>query len=142
MIKAYGHITDDGALKINERSTFLKLLQPLKGREIELTIKKRSKKRSGDQNAYYWGVVVHLVSEALIDLGNEITPDEAHEFLKANFNYTEITNEQTGEVMKIPRSTSDLTTEEFTDYIEKVAKWAAEWLNITIPEPNEQTTLF
>ena len=142
MIKAYGHITPDGKMVLNERATFLKLLQPLKGREIELVVKRRSKTRSGYQNAYYWGVVINIVTEALVDLGNNVTHEDAHEFLKANFNYSEILNERTGEVMRVPRSTTELSTIEFSEYIEKIAQWASEWLKINIPEPNEQTKIF
>jgi len=41
-------------------------------------------------------------------------------------------------VMKIPRKTSELATEEFMEYIEHVKQFAAETLDIYIPDPNEQ----
>ncbi len=142
MIKAYGHITPEGKLVLNERHTFIKLLQPLKGREIELVVKRRAKTRSGDQNAYYWGVVVHLVMEGLNDLGHDVTQEDTHDFLKGQFNAREVVNEATGEVVKVPRSTTELSTAEFSEYVERISKWAGEWLGISIPLPNEQQTIF
>jgi hypothetical protein len=44
---------------------------------------------------------------------------------------------ETGEVMKIPRKTSDLSTQEFIDYTEQVKQFAAEKLDLYIPDPND-----
>jgi hypothetical protein len=77
----------------------------------------------------------------LNDIGTEVTKEETHEFLKARFNYTEIVNTETGEVMQVPRSTTDLSKEQFSEYKDKIQRWAAEWLNIVIPDPGELLTM-
>ena len=41
--------------------------------------------------------------------------------------------------LNIPVSTTDLNTQEMTDYIEAIRDWAATELGIYVPEPNEAT---
>lgn len=107
-----------------------------------MEIKEKKKKRSNSQNSYYFGVVVTMVCLRLRDLGNDVTIEETHDFLKANFNYKEIVKEETGEILKIPRGTSELSTIEFSEYIERVIRFGAEFLDIQIPLPNEQMEIF
>jgi hypothetical protein len=45
------------------------------------------------------------------------------------------------EVVKIPRKTSELTTTEFEEYVEMVKQFAAETLNVFIPDPNDDEFL-
>ena len=47
----------------------------------------------------------------------------------------------TGEVLKEPLSTSDLSKQEFNEYIDKIIRFAAEVLDIQIKYPNEQTEM-
>lgn len=103
---------------------------------VEVKVKRRF--RSEMQNAYYWGVVVAMIADRLRELGHDVDRDLAHEFLKGRFLYSELTDPNTGEVMKIPRKTSELATGEFMDYLEHVKQFAAETLDLYIPDPNEQ----
>ena len=102
----------------------------------------RQNKRSNPQNAYYWGLVIPLLKKGFEDLGHELTAEEVHEFLKAKFNFKEIINEETGEVNQIPLSTTRLSKLEFSEYIEKIQRWAAEFLNLVIPDPGTQSEMF
>jgi hypothetical protein len=111
------------------------------GKEIEVTLKKARSKRSDNQNRYYWGVVVEIVRQGLRDLGHRLDKDEVHYFLREKFNYKELVNEGTGESVKIPQSTTVMTKTEFGEYIEQIAQWSAEFLNVTIPEAGQQLEL-
>ncbi|MBO9151906.1 hypothetical protein ACFOTA_06785 [Chitinophaga sp. GCM10012297] len=97
------------------------------------------KVRSLHQNAYYWGVVCDMVKDGLIEAGfaEVSSPDDAHEVLKGLFLKREIVSLETGEVLTGSKSTTELTTLEFNTYIEKIQHWAAEYLGISIPSPNE-----
>lgn len=97
-----------------------------------------SKKRTIPQNKFYWGLVVPMVRKGLNDLGTEVSMEETHDFLKARFNYQEIVNTTTGEIISIPKSTASLHTIEFMEFIAMVQQFAAEWLNVIIPDPGEQ----
>lgn len=109
---------------------------------VSLTIEVKKKKRSTEQNAYYWGVVVPLVRDGLNDLGNEFSLEQTHEFLKKEFNYKEIVNHNTGEIKTIPESTTDLSTFEFNEYKEKIQRFAVEFLGIQVPDPNEPLKIY
>lgn len=95
-------------------------------------------KRSNQQNRYYFGIVVPMIQKGVNDMGNEFTQEEIHDWLKHKFNYKEIVNEDTGEFEQIPESTTRLTKDEFSNYIEAIQIFAAEFLNITIPDPGQQ----
>ncbi len=134
-------ITPQGALRIYNRPLFEEEVRAMsREKDLAVTIEVKLKKRfrSDVQNAYYWGVVVAMISQRLRELGHDVDRDLTHEFLKGRFLYTEFTDPTSGEVMKIPRKTSELATEEFMEYVEHVKQFAAETLDIYIPDPNEQ----
>jgi hypothetical protein len=97
-----------------------------------------SNKRSGQQNRYYWGLVIPLVTEAFKDLGHELSHEETHEFLKAKFNHKDVVNKETGEVLQVPLSTTRLSKMKFSEYVENIQRFGAMFLNINIPDPGEQ----
>lgn len=95
-------------------------------------------KRSNQQNRYYFGLCIPLIQKGLQDLGHDVTKEETHDFLKARFNADEIFSKETGGVLLFPLSTTRLNKEDFSLYIERIQNFAAEFLNITIPDPGEQ----
>jgi len=124
--------------KITNPSTIRKQFDGLKDGTYLVKVAPR-KVRSLQQNAYYWEVVCDMVMEGLRDAGyDEVqTPDDAHEVMKAKFLKRYIVNHQTGEMIEKDGSTASLTTIEFSEYIDRVLQWAAEYLGIVIPLPNE-----
>lgn len=131
------HIDDNGELK--NPAALQKAMRLKPGRyKVEI---KRAGKRSLQQNRYYWGVVVDLVKQGLFDLGHEVSAEETHDWLKAKFNYLEVVNEETGECEHIPRSTTEMTKEQFGEFIERIAQFAAEFLGVVIPAPNSQMAI-
>lgn len=133
------HITNN---VITNRQIIKKAIQELKDGRYSFTIESANK-RSLPQNAYYHSVIVPMVKEGLREAGwNEIITDgDAHEYLKATFLKKGLVNEKTGEVIESIGSTATLTTIEFIGLIDAVIQWAAEFLNIQIPYPNEQMQL-
>lgn len=103
------------------------------------TVTPNRKTRSTQQNAYLWGVVYPAVLLGLKDAGWEITHEEqVHEHCKQAFAAREVINKDTGEVLSLPSSTARMQTAEFNVYVDKIKAFAQEYLNITIPEPNEE----
>jgi hypothetical protein len=140
-MKHNGVITPQGALRIYNRPLFdeeVRAMSREKDLAVTIEVKPKRRFRSDVQNAYYWGVVVMMIVERLRELGHDVDRDLTHEFLKGRFLYSELTDANTGEVMKIPRKTSELATGEFMDYLEHVKQFAAETLDLYIPDPNEQ----
>jgi len=130
----------DGTLKVSRRSEFVEALNGFEGKEITITVEKKKKERSLQQNAYYWGVVIPLTQTGLIETGNKFSKEETHELLKYKFLQQEKVNEETGEIFKYLGGSSELTTTQFMEYILDIQQWAAEYLNIQVPSPNEQLT--
>jgi len=135
-----GKVSNTG-LKIYNRGQFDSDINMFMDKEITLTIERKKKKRSIDQNSYYWGVVVKIVRDGLIDAGYRVGVEQTHELLKDKFADVELVNETTGEVIHTKQSTSVMTTTEFMGFIAAIQQWGAEYLNIQIPDPNEQLTI-
>ena len=95
------------------------------------------KGRSNPQNRYYWGVVVSLISDSI-----GYTRDEVHEMLKHKFltSMESIKNTRTGISYLIPKekSTTQLDTKEWEQFMSEIREWSSMALNIFIPEPNEE----
>ena len=132
---------DNGVLKLVNKAEMLKFAISLNCKEFTFTLEKKRNKRSNEQNRYYWGVVVPLVKQGLTELGYLVSIESTHDFIKSEFNYKEIVNKDTGEVKKLPNSTTQLTKSEFSEMIERIKQWSAEWCNIYIPDAGEQTII-
>ena len=107
-------------------------------------VSKYKAKRSLNQNAYYWGVVVNCVRDGLLDMGFDrsmLSAENIHEMLKAKFLKQDIANDQ-GEFITMIKGSSELNKLEFMDYIDDVHRWAAEFLSINIPSPGQQGDFF
>lgn len=101
------------------------------GKKIRVKIEKYSKKRSNSQNAYYWSCCIPPIVEK-----TGFTSDEIHEYLISKF----IDNKKDivvgGESEKVNKRTHDLTTTEFMGYIADIQRFAAEKLDLVIPDPD------
>jgi len=98
------------------------------GTLLEVTVRKPKKHRSLEQNNFYWGVVVELLKEVV-----GFNKDEMHDALREKFLSETVEGKKTS-VVRI-RSTTELSTVEFMDYIAEIQKWAAEYLDCYIPDP-------
>lgn len=90
----------------------------------------QGKTRSSRENAYYWPVVVGILSD---ELG--YSPKMMHEILKEEHGLKE-TSEAFGKRYIISKSTTEYTTVEFEDYLTRCRVWASEH-GYFIPLPNE-----
>ena len=112
------------------RDRFMKDLENHEGKDVYISITMPKSKRSDQQNRYYWGVVIDILSKC-----NGDEPDDIHEYLIDKF----LTHEGMvlGESSYIRKRTSRLTTREMEEYLENVRRWAAITLSVSIPLPNE-----
>lgn len=141
-VTAYAY-RKDGQLILRNKTHILKEIEPFGNAELEITIQKKRITRSSQSNRFYWGVCVTMIQERFKELGHEgITKELTHEYLKGRYLFKEVINEATGEVLKLPLSTTELTKSEFSEYLEQVIKFAAESLDIVIDSPNTQLTAF
>ena len=131
----------NGNLKRN-RNLILDALNSFEGQEITITLQKAKKRRSNPQNSFYHAVCVPIMQQCLKDAGYLMTLEQTHEMLKLRFLKESIlVNEQTAEYIERIKSTTELSTIEFMEYILDIQKFAIEYFNTEIPNPNENITL-
>lgn len=135
-MKIYTKVSDQGNIADNVKKQILRELKKLSKSYIEIRILPVGKKRSDLQNAYYWGVVINYITDAINILGNNLNPDQVHELLKLEIGIN-TTFFVKGVKKNIVKSTTKYTTLEFEEYLEKCRIWALDMLNINIPLPNE-----
>lgn len=132
----------NGETFTRNRKLIADALKHFKDKDLVVTIEKKRNKRSDNQNRYYWGCLIPLVAMGLKDLwGRPVSSETAHEFLKTRFLFWERADEGTGEVLRLPKSTTECTTTELEEYMQECRDFALEWLNVTVPLPNEQLTI-
>jgi hypothetical protein len=131
----------NGNLKRN-RNLILDALKSFEGQEITITLQKAKKRRSNPQNSFYHAVCVPIMQQCLKDAGYLMTLEQTHEMLKLRFLKESIlVNEQTAEYIERIKSTTELSTIEFMEYILDIQKFAIEYFNTEIPDPNQNITL-
>lgn len=132
---------NNGNLKRN-RGEITNDLKSFEGKTIKLTIEKFANKRSNNQNSYYWFVVIPILKDAILNEWGEVwSKEKTHEFCKMQFNYFEKINEETGEIVRVPKSTTENTTTTQEEYHLEIRKFTKEWFNVEIPLPNEHLNL-
>lgn len=103
-----------------------------------ITTQKIRGKRTVNQNEYLWGLVYPLLLDSLVNEGWEFTSTEqVHEFFKSLVAKKEVVNYSTGEIVSIPVSTSEMDTVQFSSYLQEIKKYAKEYLNLEIPDPDK-----
>lgn len=136
MIPKFKAMTNCGALLVLNQDGFRKhLLSFKKDQLLEVIVRPFRKDRSDNQNRYYHGVVVNLISDHL-----GYSADETHEVLKSLFlSHQKIYKGNKSNYMpvSITKSTATLKTTEFEDYLKKIREWAYVEFGLTIPLPNE-----
>lgn len=96
---------------------------------------KEMRLRSQPQSRYYFGVIIEILSN---ELG--YTKNECHEILKELFLKT-LKHLKTKNGVKevwITKSTTNLTTIDFEEFLSQIRQWASIELSIYLPLPNEK----
>ena len=111
---------------------------------LVVRIEPEEKKRTLRQNKYLWGVVYktivdndpgYFVNDALDALRKTArlsTAEVVHEFCKARFLPSA---DLPGLQITVAPSTAKLPRKEFQEYVESIRRWAAETLQVFIPDP-------
>lgn len=105
---------------------FKQSFSKFEGKECEVIVRSKKKKRSNKQNRYMWGVVYKLYAEYL-----GYTSDDIHNLLRIKFLPVFIGDE------KLPGSTSKLNKKEMEEYLTKCRNYGNSEFSLNIPLPNE-----
>jgi len=132
-------VGSDGKLvSESDRLSLSTILKNFAGKTVDITVQRAQNKRSLEQNAYYWKCIVPSMQKAVHEMwGDDISKEEAHALLKDRFSSIERFHVATGELVKIPVSTTENGTMDQEDYHEKCRVWMKEMFGVTVPLPNE-----
>jgi hypothetical protein len=125
-----------GRLLIRNLTQMERALARFRDGEVRISIERRHANRSQAQNRYWWGVCVELVSEH-----TGYTSDEVHELAKQMFLPKKLAlcdgnGEVKGEFV-VGGTTTTLNKIEFGEFVESFRRWAAETLDVMIPDPDQ-----
>ena len=114
------------------------------GEIMTVCIAPEEKKRSTQQNKYLWGVVYKTivdndpgffccdVVDSLRKTARLSAAEVVHEFCKARFLPSA---DLPGLQITVAPSTAKLPRKEFQDYVEAIRRWAADELQVFVPDP-------
>lgn len=119
---------EKGKLVLETQERFRVYLSKYEGMPIEVSVRKKKSQRSINQNAAYWGIAVEILCG---HLGYD--KDTLHDALRQKF--ASRVDPATG--LTVVESTAKMDTVRFMKYYDDIQRWAAEFLNVYIPDPNE-----
>lgn len=113
--------------------------------DVDITLVFGKIKRSLNQNRYLWGVAYKVIQEQMLEMNGELlTPDEIHThnlqvIQGVKLEWKKVLGQ---DVLFINDArSSDMSTEEFMEMIEKLIKWYAENKGFEIPTPEDDNTI-
>jgi hypothetical protein len=137
----FGSVDSAGILKITNRNAFNADLRDLSGKEIRLTIERKAK-RSLNQNAFYWGNFLQGEIDSFKErFGETYRKEQIHDWNKTNFWGTEQLNELTGEIIKIPCSSTEFSKLEWEERLDNIRAWFKQNMDWEIGYPLQQNEL-
>jgi hypothetical protein len=120
------------ALRALNRQSFEHALLALEDGDYLVTLEPPKKTRSLDQNAWLWGLALPMIAE---DIGYDKHEHEwlHYELLAERFG----TVKAAGGLVLPAKTTSKMTTREFSDYMEWLVRFAAQKFGVVVPLPDE-----
>lgn len=131
----------NGTLTRN-RNLIKDAIETFEGKQVVIKIEKSKKKRSTQQNRFYYGVIIPIVQNCLKEAGHIMTSESTHDLIKLKFlKETLFVNETTGEVIERIKSTTELSTSQFMDLLAEINNFTFEYFGVSLPSPNDDLTL-
>lgn len=127
-----GKVNDKGELVLADPQTWRAAVSRHKGRDVWVTVTRQQHLHSMPVRRYYFGVIVAMVAEFIGE-----TRDDTHELLKQQFLKPRDIELLDGQRLTMPPSIKNLTGEQMSEYIREIKTWAATFLGLSIPDPNE-----
>lgn len=121
----------DGALQGFHRDALRKALAKFAG-QVVVIVRPVERFRSKAQNKYYWGVVIPAILKH--PKFREWTDEQLHDGIKEKF----LSRLDPGTGLMLVGSTANLSPSEFSTLKDEIQLWAAEALDLYVPDPNEE----
>lgn len=127
----HGRVTTDGVFELahDEKQLRQTYFRSLAGSNLEIVVRKERTKRSLDQNAYIHAIPFPIFAEYW---GEDIETTKLL-LLGEKFGW----KDTQGVRLPVKPKTSDLTTDEMSEFIEWMPMWGMTHFGLHIPLPNE-----
>lgn len=107
----------------------------MEGQEIEVVIKK--KKRSENQNDYWFGSLTRYVLPYFRDAGNNWSVFDLHEMTMHELGYLDAKVAPNGKIYPCRQHSSEFDTAEWEEFMERARAYYATEYGIDIPLPDK-----
>jgi hypothetical protein len=115
--------------------SYLARLATLPPGQYRVSVVRYRRRRSDEQNRFLFGVVYPSLAVGIKDTWGETWDSEKiHFFCKCMFHFEPVTNHATGEVIHMPKRSRSMATDEFSNFIEQICRFAAEEFGVVVPE--------
>lgn len=112
------------------------------GSNITISIQSRRKVRSLKQNDFYWGYFLQFEIDCFLEYWGELyDKKQVHDWNKQNFLGDVRAIESTGEIVRMPGSSKELSTAEFEVKLDDIRQWFSLNFEWEIPMPNDHLLL-
>jgi hypothetical protein len=136
IVPLFDFVIEGGKMKIDlsEKDKMSHWCAQQKDGKYILRLEKPMRRRSNNQNAYFWAVVCGLIYRE--SYGQFETEDEVYHWLEDQF-APRVAMDFKGKPVWKRKQLKKLDSEEFAEVIGKVQQFGAEVLNIVIPDPDK-----
>jgi hypothetical protein len=101
-----------------------------KGEPLRVIVTSEERKRNGEQNRFYWGVVLRDIAEQAWVEGKQFDKDTWHEFFARKFGVCEDVTLPDGEIIVRRKSTTQMSVGEFSEFLNQIQAYAARELGV------------
>lgn len=120
------------------KARFQQWLKENEGQKVQ--IKRVSSKVSDNRRGWYFGGIIPFVKE-LVPQWQTLTDDQMHEVLKTEFNGFVIETKKGKRKYPMPVANRDVDSEDFDNYILRIAEWVRNNYALELPSPDEYKRL-
>jgi hypothetical protein len=133
-------IVKDGKLVFTDynRARFNEWLKDNDGHKVQ--IKRVSSKVSDNRRGWYFAGVLPFMKQ-LVPAWQELTDEQLHEVLKTEFNGFIVETKHGKRKYPLPVANRDVDTEQFDNYILRIADWVLTNYNLMLPSPEDYKDL-
>lgn len=125
--------------KVNERGEFERQKELEKyfasncNRVVVVDLKRYMKPRSGQQNRAVMGFWLGII---MAETGHQAhEKDGLYQAIKSRCWYRDVVSKKTGEVIQEPKPTKDLSTDEYSKFMESFRSFVLDFFGIYLPDP-------
>lgn len=136
-------IHEDGSIHIRGKAKFLEDMKHFKGQTLIAEFRKPKKSRTLKQNSFYFGNFIQSQIDCFKEMwGESYSVEQIHTWNKNNVFCEEIIDEETGEVFKMPQSSTKVGSKEWEEKLDMCRVFFQDKFNWILPFPETQSEMF